>query len=348
MFKRVVVILVLVGIFNVSPGVAEVEQFRFSNWPLADFEQREVLKPFGEEHFGADIKAEVGEEVFAAANGIVYWTYSGGANGIAVGIEHENGWRTTYLHLSERSVKKGQSVKAGDIIGKVGITGTGRDSEAPHLHFGLIKNPAADINNPFERYANPLDFGPLAINSANEEQPAEKLTEQPMSQYEQPSVSLLQQSSAQQPATEQIITTTVEPVFQPDAAIEQKLVPKSIIQSPAIAALSKKLTDSKSNKPSKIGKQAIKQQVVSKKPVIVRKSIALKQLTDGLEVMKKAARQSRGVAASHRREMRPTNIVGRAPRARLEAVPIPNFILLTPLALLLANLIRKSYNIVLT
>lgn len=179
MFKRLLVVGFILVVAVRGVVVAEEAAFRFSNWPLADFSSREILNPFSGSHFGVDIAADEGEEVKAVADGTVYWTYSSGSHGISVGVEHPNGFRTTYLHLSERLVKKGQEVKASDLIGRVGTTGSGRDAAEPHLHFALIIDPSADVSNYSQRYGDPLAYGPV------EQKPAEESVEQPAVQ-EQP------------------------------------------------------------------------------------------------------------------------------------------------------------------
>jgi len=165
MLKRALFVLLIFLLVANTVVLAEEEVFRFTNWPLEGFENRPILTPFSNSHFGVDVAGSEGEDVRAAADGKVYWTYSGGSNGISVGIEHQNGWRTTYLHLSERQAKKGQEVKAGDVIGKVGRTGTGRDADETHLHFALIIDPKSSIEDSAKRYANPLLYAPMIINN---------------------------------------------------------------------------------------------------------------------------------------------------------------------------------------
>ncbi len=94
-------------------------------------------------HYGQDITVPRGAPVVAPADGIVKQARYRGGNGKYIKIDHGNGYSTLYLHLSKIQVKKGQSVKRGDIIGKTGNTGR---STAPHLHYevhyyGTPQNP---------------------------------------------------------------------------------------------------------------------------------------------------------------------------------------------------------------
>ena len=79
------------------------------------------------------------EPILAAADGLV--TFVGGDPSSGLGwyieIEHPNGWRTVYAHLSEFAVYQGQLVKRGEIIGYNGTTG---QSTGPHLHFEVHHN----------------------------------------------------------------------------------------------------------------------------------------------------------------------------------------------------------------
>lgn len=173
MGKKVVLVFTVLSlfIFSQSLSLAEERGFRFSNWPLENFENRQILFSFGKRsHKGVDVDAKVGEDVRAVADGKVYWTFSKKPHGLAIGIDHENGWRTTYLHLSKKLVKKGQKIKANQVLGKVGVgkVGTGDenpDSVKPHLHFGLNSNSKVEIWN--GKHKDPLAFGPLAILKQN-------------------------------------------------------------------------------------------------------------------------------------------------------------------------------------
>ncbi|HPS57785.1 MAG TPA: M23 family metallopeptidase [Spirochaetota bacterium] len=85
-------------------------------------------------HNGIDIASPYGTFIGASRDGRVASTGWMGAYGKAVMIEHDNGYRTLYGHMSAICVKPGQQVKAGKLIGKVGSTGL---STGPHLHFTL-------------------------------------------------------------------------------------------------------------------------------------------------------------------------------------------------------------------
>ncbi len=105
-------------------------------------------------HQGMDIAAPEGTEVHASSDGIV--TLSKGEyfyTGNVVVIDHGQNLSTIYAHLKDTTVKKGDKVKQGDIIGHVGKTGR---ATGPHLHWG------ASINN--TRF-QPLSLLKLGDNS---------------------------------------------------------------------------------------------------------------------------------------------------------------------------------------
>ncbi|QXO17845.1 peptidoglycan DD-metalloendopeptidase family protein [Vibrio ostreae] len=94
-------------------------------------------------HRGTDYAAPVGTPIWAAGDGIVEKSSYNQFNGNYVFIRHSNTYITKYLHLTRRTVKTGQRVKQGQVIGTLG--GTGRVT-GPHLHYeflvnGVHKNP---------------------------------------------------------------------------------------------------------------------------------------------------------------------------------------------------------------
>lgn len=88
-------------------------------------------------HDGLDIAANQGNGVFAYTDGRVVQAGWNGGYGVSILIDHGNGLKTRYGHLSKISVRVGQRVQTGERIGAVGSTG---NSTGPHLHFEVIKN----------------------------------------------------------------------------------------------------------------------------------------------------------------------------------------------------------------
>jgi len=83
-------------------------------------------------HTGLDLHGETGDAVRATADGTVTAAGWSGGYGRMVDIDHGNGLSTRYGHLSSIDVRVGQSIRTGQIIGKVGSTGR---STGPHLHY---------------------------------------------------------------------------------------------------------------------------------------------------------------------------------------------------------------------
>ena len=88
-------------------------------------------------HKGLDIAAPLGTKVYSAAAGKVAVASDLFYTGLTVILVHPAGFTTLYAHLSHMAVRKGQRVKAGELIGEVGSTGR---STGPHLHWGLTLN----------------------------------------------------------------------------------------------------------------------------------------------------------------------------------------------------------------
>ena len=88
-------------------------------------------------HTGLDISAVTGTAIKVVADGTVISAGYSGSYGYLVKVEHGNGVETWYAHTSKMYVKKGDTVKAGDVIAAVGSTG---NSTGPHLHLEIRVN----------------------------------------------------------------------------------------------------------------------------------------------------------------------------------------------------------------
>lgn len=94
-----------------------------------------ITQPFRSYHPGVDIANHDGGSIIAADSGTVIvsgWTNTGYGNHII--IDHGNGYKTLYGHLSSISVVTGQRVSRGSTIGQMGSTGR---STGTHLHFEI-------------------------------------------------------------------------------------------------------------------------------------------------------------------------------------------------------------------
>lgn len=115
-----------------------------------DLVYNEALKDW-RAHSGVDFEAKIGEEVKASAKGIIESVFDSNM-GRCVIIDHQNGFRTMYANLEEtETVKEGDQVMAGDVIGIVGNTALGDITDLEHLHFEIIKdgknvNPVEYLN----------------------------------------------------------------------------------------------------------------------------------------------------------------------------------------------------------
>jgi len=85
-------------------------------------------------HYGVDMAAPVGTPIHAPADGVVSISGDYYLDGGFTLVDHGQGVSTSYLHQSQRLVKKGDKVKRGQLIGHIGQTGR---ATGPHLHWAM-------------------------------------------------------------------------------------------------------------------------------------------------------------------------------------------------------------------
>ncbi len=128
--------------------------------PVKGFSPARITSRFGmrsstaRRHDGVDIKAAPGEEILAAASGSVAFSGRKRGYGNVVIIDHGNGVSTLYAHLFSSSVRAGESIAAGEGVGRAGKRGR---ATGTHLHFEVRRGGA------------PIDPGPyLWLDSGGE------------------------------------------------------------------------------------------------------------------------------------------------------------------------------------
>lgn len=120
---------------------SSIPKGRVLGWPLDSIFVTSSYGPrWGRMHYGTDFRASVGTPVKSVSDGVVLGT---GDTDLAcpkasfgkwIFIEHNNGLSSTYAHLSQIKVKKGDRVSRGSVIGYSGNTGS---STGPHLHLSV-------------------------------------------------------------------------------------------------------------------------------------------------------------------------------------------------------------------
>ncbi len=92
-------------------------------------------------HDGVDVLADKGTVVRAASDGTVESITQDDLYGTTVTIDHGNGLKSTYSNLADKpTVKQGDSVGAGDVIGSVGATALCEVGQGSHVHIAMSKD----------------------------------------------------------------------------------------------------------------------------------------------------------------------------------------------------------------
>lgn len=140
------------SIINGATSNSNNKQYSGGNflWPTPGYYR--ITSPYGQRwgrmHKGVDIGAPSGAKIVAANAGtVITKAYDANGYGNYVIVDHGGGYMTVYAHMSSVSVSKGQTLKKGQQVGKVGSTGR---STGPHLHFEIRVNGTA--KNPMNYY----------------------------------------------------------------------------------------------------------------------------------------------------------------------------------------------------
>lgn len=135
-------------------------------WPVTDFKAivtsfNPRANPGGEGapmHFGVDVEAPAGTDIFAVLDGTVSEAGFEASLGNYVMLDHGDGLATRYAHCRELFAEEGDVVEQGQVIAKVGSTG---QSTGPHLHFEVRQDGVPQ--DPFDYYL----YGPELLQSRN-------------------------------------------------------------------------------------------------------------------------------------------------------------------------------------
>lgn len=136
--------------FILNPKLLPKEGSGVLSWPLNSILVTSLYgSRWGRFHYGLDFRASIGTSVKAMASGTVEGTgdtdvaCKGASFGKWIFIRHNNGLSSTYGHLSVISVKPGQKIKTGDVIGLSGNTGS---STGPHLHVSVYASDGVKVD----------------------------------------------------------------------------------------------------------------------------------------------------------------------------------------------------------
>ena len=152
-------------------GTLERRQEKLDHTPSispVDPQQSWISSPFGmrtspftgkkQFHVGLDIAGCEGTPIMATARGQIVFVGTNGSLGLAVRIRHDSAYETVYGHLDKATVKKGQWVQRGEVIGHMGDTGK---TTGYHVHYEVKKNDKSV--DPFEHMMDWEDSNLLLV-----------------------------------------------------------------------------------------------------------------------------------------------------------------------------------------
>ena len=125
---------------------------------IKDFSNKELqynntLKQW-EIHKALDISSDTSSNVFSIANGTVLNVYTNYLEGGVIEISHDNGITSIYKSLEDISVKKGDYVNSGDVIGTISTSMAKELNTGAHLHFEMYENNLSVNPNNYIDFSN--------------------------------------------------------------------------------------------------------------------------------------------------------------------------------------------------
>jgi murein DD-endopeptidase MepM/ murein hydrolase activator NlpD len=119
------------------PNIAPVDLEKVTMVVLYGVRQNPA-KNQGKKHTGIDFQMPEGSNVYATADGVVEFSRYNDNHGNYVRVKHSDTYSSQYSHLIRATVKQGDKITQGQVIGLVGSTGL--SSKGPHLHYEIIKD----------------------------------------------------------------------------------------------------------------------------------------------------------------------------------------------------------------
>lgn len=127
--------------------------------------RRDPVYGFTKFHEGLDLTSSIGTEVRATGDGVVTVSRREAGYGNCIDIDHGYNYLSRYAHLSELLVKEGETVKRGQVIGRVGSSGK---SIGPHLHYEVrLKNEPQNPVNYYYMDLTPEQYSDMIRRAEN-------------------------------------------------------------------------------------------------------------------------------------------------------------------------------------
>jgi beta-lactamase regulating signal transducer with metallopeptidase domain len=125
------------SVIQYIPNIAPVD-FEKVTMVVLYGERKNPAKSQGKKHTGIDFQMPEGSNVYATADGTVEFARYNDNYGNYVRVKHSDTYSSQYSHLTRATVKQGDKITQGQVIGLVGSTGL--SSKGPHLHYEIIKD----------------------------------------------------------------------------------------------------------------------------------------------------------------------------------------------------------------